>query len=40
MNILNFGSELKGVIGLYKNRWFVAGELGFDKAIVSKFSHT
>lgn len=28
------------VIGLYKTRWFVAGETGFDKAIVTHFKHS
>jgi hypothetical protein len=31
----NFGSEFRGVAGYYKARWFVAGEFGFDKAIVT-----
>ena len=30
-----------GVIaGYYKQKWFVAGEAGFDKAIVTHFKHT
>jgi hypothetical protein len=36
----NFGSELKGTFGYYKSKWFVAGELGFDKAIVTHFKHS
>ncbi|WP_339795198.1 hypothetical protein [uncultured Imperialibacter sp.] len=36
----NFGSEFKGAIGYYKSRWFVAGEFGFDKAIVTHFEHS
>lgn len=31
----NFGSEFRGVAGYYKEKWFVAGEFGFDKAIVT-----
>lgn len=31
----NFGSEFRGVAGYYKAKWFVAGEFGFDKAIVT-----
>jgi hypothetical protein len=40
VRLQNFGSELSGVIGYYKSRWFVAGEFGFDKAIVTHFKHT
>jgi hypothetical protein len=36
----NFGSEMTGVIGYYKPKWFVAGEVGFDKAIVTHFKHS
>lgn len=36
----NFGSDLNGVIGYYRNKWFVAGEVGFDKAIVTHFKHS
>ncbi len=36
----NFGSEMTGVIGYYKPKWFVAGEVGFDKAIVTNFKHS
>lgn len=35
----NFGSDLSGVIGYYKPKWFLAGEVGFDKAIVTHFKH-
>ena len=38
--LLNFGSDFSGTIGYYKSRWFVAGEAGFDKAIVTHFRHT
>lgn len=38
--LLNFGSDLSGTIGYYKPRWFVAGEIGFDKAIVTNFKHS
>lgn len=36
----NFGSELKGTFGYYKPKWFVAGEVGFDIAIVTHFNHS
>ncbi len=31
---------MTGVIGYYKPKWFVAGEVGFDKAIVTHFKHS
>lgn len=36
----NFGSDMAGIIGYYKPKWFIAGEVGFDKAIVTHFKHT
>lgn len=36
----NFGSEMTGHIGYYKSKWFVAGEVGFDKAIATHFKHS
>ena len=40
VTLQNFGSEAKGVIGYYRPKWFIAGELGFDKAIVTHFKHS
>jgi len=40
VRLQNFGSELKGTFGYYKQKWFVAGEVGFDKAIVTHFKHS
>jgi hypothetical protein len=40
VRLLNFGSDLSSTIGYYKHRWFAAGELGFDKAIVTHFRHS
>lgn len=40
VSMQNFGSEMTGVIGYYKPKWFVAGEVGFDKAIVTNFKHS
>lgn len=37
--LLNFGSEFAGVAGYYKPRWYMAGELNFDKAIVTHIKH-
>ena len=38
--LLNFGVDLSATAGYYKHHWFVAGELGFDKAIVTHFKHS
>lgn len=37
---LNFGSEISVQAGYYKSKWFVAAELGFDKAIITHFRHS
>lgn len=31
----NFGSVFSGTVGYYRPKWFVSGEFGFDKAIVT-----
>jgi hypothetical protein len=36
----NFGSDISGIVGYYQVKWFVAGEAGFDKAIVTHFKHS
>ncbi len=36
----NFGSDLSGTVGYYRSKWFVAGECGFDKAIVTHLMHS
>jgi hypothetical protein len=38
--LVNFGSEISGVAGYYKSKWFLAAEVGFDKAVVTHFKHT
>ena len=38
--LLNFGSEFSGTIGYYRPSWFVAGQAGFDKAIVTHFKNS
>ena len=38
--IANFGLDMAGAIGYYRPRWFVGGEAGFDKAIVTHFKHS
>jgi hypothetical protein len=40
VRLQNFGSELKGTLGYYKPKWFVGGEVGFDRAIVTHFKHS
>jgi len=40
VTINNFGSDLSGIIGYYRSRWFIAGEIGFDKAIVTNLKHS
>lgn len=37
--LLNFGSDMGITAGYYKRKWFLAGEAGFDKAIVTHFKH-
>src|SRR5215208_388508 len=39
VRLLNFGSDFAAAAGYYKTKWFVAGEAGFDKAIVTHFKH-
>jgi hypothetical protein len=36
----NFGSDLSGIVGYYRSKWFIAGEFGFDKAIVTNLKHS
>jgi len=38
--LLNFGVDISATGGYYKQKWFVAGELGIDKAIVTHFKHS
>lgn len=37
---VNFGSDFGATAGLYRRGWFVAGEVGFDKAIITHLTHT
>jgi hypothetical protein len=37
---LNFGADVTGTLGVYRPRWFAAGELGKDKAIITHVTHT
>jgi hypothetical protein len=38
--LLNWGGTFGGIVGYYKPTWYVAGELGFDKAIVTHVRHS
>jgi hypothetical protein len=40
VRLQNFGSELKGTFGYYRPKYFIAVEVGFDKAIATKFEHS
>jgi hypothetical protein len=40
VRLQNIGFEMAGVIGYYRPRWFVGGEVGIDKAIKTHFSHS
>lgn len=37
---LNFGADLTGSLGVYRPAWFVAGEFGFDKAVITHVTHS
>jgi hypothetical protein len=37
---LNFGSDFTGAAGIYRPSWFLAGEFGFDKAIITHVTHS
>lgn len=40
VSMSNFGSEISAIIGYYKPSWHIAGEFGFDKAIVTQLKHS
>jgi hypothetical protein len=37
---INFGADFSGSLGVYRPRWFAAGEFGFDKAVITHVTHT
>lgn len=37
---IDFGSDFTGTLGVYRHGWFAAGELGFDKAIVTHITNS
>lgn len=40
VRMINFGSEFSATAGVYKAKWFAAGEFGFDKAITTHLKHS
>ena len=36
----NWGADASGTVGVYRPRWFAAGELGKDKAIITHVTHS
>ncbi len=36
----NFGADLTGAVGVYRRRWFAAGEFGKDKAIITHVTNS
>jgi hypothetical protein len=36
----NWGADVSGTVGVYRPRWFAAGELGKDKAVVTHVTHS
>lgn len=36
----NWGADVSGTLGVYRPRWFAAGEAGKDKAIVTHITHS
>ena len=37
---LNFGADFTGTVGVYQPRWFLAGEFGYDEAIITYLTHS
>jgi len=37
---LNFGADFTATAGVYRTRWFAAGEFGFDKAVITYLKHS
>ncbi|PKB18779.1 hypothetical protein [Flavobacterium sp. 5] len=40
VSLSNFGGNANVVIGYYSPKWYLNGEFGFDKAIVTHFQHS
>lgn len=37
---INFGSDFTAAAGVYRPSWFLAGEFGFDKAVITHVTHS
>ena len=37
--LVNVGCETSATAGFYRQKWFVAGDIGFDKAVITHFKH-
>jgi hypothetical protein len=40
VSLINFGSDISVTMGHYRKKWFIGGEFGIDKAIVTHFKHS
>jgi hypothetical protein len=40
VRLVNFGSEFSTNVGYYKEKWYIAGEFGFDKAITTHIKNS
>ena len=40
VRMANFGSQTSVLAGLYKSKWHIAGELGFDKSSITHLKHS
>lgn len=40
VRMASFGSELSAIAGYYKPTWYIAGEFGFDKSIITHLKHS
>ena len=37
---ISFGADVAATLGVYRPRWFAAGEAGWDKSVITKLTHT
>jgi hypothetical protein len=37
---INFGADVSAALGVYRQRWFAAGDAGIDKAIITHVTHS
>ena len=36
----DFGADISGTLGVYRQKWFASTEFGFDKAVITHIKHT